>query len=59
MKKQKLIGVNTFCNHSHNINKGKYVYTSRLYKNVVKSINDDFLPAENNDCKMYEKYLNF
>lgn len=59
MKKQKLIGINNFCCHSHNIVKGKYVYSSRMYSNIVKSLNNDFLPAENNDSKMYEKYLEF
>ncbi len=59
MKNQKLTGINNFCQHSHNINKGKFVYTSKLYRNVAKSINNDFLPAEINDSKMYEKYLDF
>ncbi len=58
MKKQKLIGVNNFCDHTHNINKGKFVYSSKMYHNICRSLNNDFLPAENCDSKMYEKYLN-
>ncbi len=57
MKREKLIGINNFCCHSHSINKGKFVYSSRMYQNIAKSLNNDFLPAEQNDTKMYEKFL--
>lgn len=60
MKKQKeLISINNYCNHSHNINKGKFVYSSKMYTGIIRSLNDDFLPAENSDYKIYEKYLDF
>ena len=59
MKSKKLVGINNYCDHSHNIDKGKFVYSSKMYTKVVKALNADFLPAENNDSKMYEKYLNF
>lgn len=57
MKTNKLIGVNTYCAHSHNINKGKYVYTSNMYKKLAISINGEFFCAEQKDCCMYENNL--
>ncbi len=59
MKKEFLTGINNFCEHSHSIDKGKYVYTSKMYKDLARSLNHDFMSAENIDSKKYEKFLNF
>lgn len=38
MKGKRLVGINTYCEHSHNINKGKYVYATKIYKEMSRSL---------------------
>ena len=57
MKQEFLIGVNNHCSHVHNINKGKYVYSSKMYKELARTLNNDFFVAEEIDNRKYEKYL--
>lgn len=38
MKGKKLVGINNFCEHSHNISKGKYVYAAKMYKDMSRAL---------------------
>lgn len=46
MKGKKLVGINNFCEHSHNISKGKYVYATKMYKDMAKSLCGEFSGRE-------------
>lgn len=46
MKSKKLVGINTYCEHSHNINKGKYVYASNVYKDMSRALQCQFVNHE-------------
>ena len=56
MKKEKLIGINNYCRHSHNIDKGKYVYSSKMYKNMSKALCQDLCEGSHIFDKIFDTY---
>ncbi len=51
MKNKKLTGINNYCCHSHNINKGKFVYTVKMQDNIICSLSG----CQTKVSKLFEK----
>ena len=55
--KNTLTPLNNYCEHSHNMSKSTNVYNSKMYKELTRCLDGEFLSLENQAFFNYEKWL--
>ncbi len=55
--KKTITPLNNYCEHSHSMNKGQNVYNTNQYKDLSRTLENEFLPLENKALFYYEKWL--